>query len=148
MWEFTPVDQLYVQLLADRPGGSQGYPMFQTADRGDSEPPHFDGPEQVQDGSAATYSATASTFGATTGLVPLSSWPQSTAGAAATVLAVGVGFPNGLSITSGRDNALLLPEHAQLQFQPMVRATEKSYAAPVSPRGGHNRRGAPRRRGS
>jgi hypothetical protein len=88
MWEFQPAHDFIVELVG-RAGGNPMRPMILAADRGDSEPPHFDGPEQTRDGSAATYSGTAATLGVASGLPDVSAWPQSAAGAATTVLPIG-----------------------------------------------------------
>lgn len=115
--------------------------MLLPADRSDSNPPHFDGPDQTPDGSAATYSGTAPATGAISGLPGLSTLPYS-GGAVPTFRVAMPALLNGVPITSGRDDALGLPEHASLQFRlPVMEPVRipKSHDAPGGPRDDRNR---------
>jgi hypothetical protein len=144
MWEFQPAHDFIVELVG-RAGGNPMRPMILAADRGDSEPPHFDGPEQTRDGSAATYSGTAATLGVASGLPDVSAWPQSAAGAATTVLPIGPVQRNLMPVIPDPQaifSSLSLPEHAALQFElPVMEPVRipKSHHAPTGPRSGRNR---------
>ena len=115
-------------------------PMILPADRGDSEPPHFDGPEQTMDGTAWSYSGTAPTFGVANFLPQLSTSPDS--GGALPTFRLARPLPsNRVPITPG-DEVLGLPEHAALQFQlPVMEPVRipKSNPAPTGLRSGRNR---------
>jgi hypothetical protein len=128
MWEFTPVDQLYIEQLAGQPGGSPARPTLQPTDRGDSDPPHFEGPEQTRDGSASTYSGTAGTFGAINGLQQLSTLPYS-GGAISTFGAVS-SLPQFSAVPYGGGAVPTYrpPEHASLRQlpPPVVRTPAQS----------------------
>jgi hypothetical protein len=144
MWEFRPAHDFIAQ-LAGQAVRNPMRPMISPADRGDSEPPHFDGPEQTRDGSAATYSGTAATLGVASGLPGVSAWPRSAAGAATTVLPIGPVQRYLMPVTPDPQaifSSLGLPEHAALQFQlPVMEPVRipKSHRAPTGPRSGRNR---------
>lgn len=140
MWEFEPAHDFIVQ-LASQAAGNPMQPVFHPADRSDSEPPHMDGPEQTMDGSAASYSGTASATGTINGLPGLSTLPYS-GGAALTFRVATPKPPNWMPIASGWDDVLGLPEHATLQFGlPMMEPARipKAHEAPTGPRSNRNR---------
>jgi hypothetical protein len=146
MWQFQPAHD-FIAELAGRAGGNPMLPMFQALDHGDSEPPHTDGPEQIRDGSAATYSGTAATLGVTGGLPDISAWPpQSAAGAATTAMVPGGPVQRALMPATPYPQAtfslLGLPEHATLQsglpvMEPVPIPEPRQ--APTGPRSGRNR---------
>jgi hypothetical protein len=119
MWEFQPAHDFMAQLAGEAVRNPMR-PMILPADRGDSEPPHFDGPEQTPDGSAATYSGTAATLGVASGRPDVSAWPQSAAGAATTVLPIDPVQRYFMPVTPDPQaifSSLGLPEHAALEFE-------------------------------
>jgi hypothetical protein len=143
MWPFQPARD-FISRLVGQAGANPMRPMLSPSDRGDSEPPHFDGPEQTLPGSAATHSGTAPTLGVASGLPVYSAWPQSAAGAATTVPSVGPVRQNAIPVTAGplTTFSMALPEHATLRSGlPVMEPAPipKAHDAPGWPRSGRNR---------
>jgi len=117
MWPAPPSPAFRV--LGQPTSGSPARQVFLPAGRGDSEPPHSDGPEQTPDGSAALYSGTAPTFGVADFLPQRSEFLDS-----------GGAFPTfTVDAWAGRSSPPVrvtprsladLPEHAALQQLPPV----------------------------
>jgi hypothetical protein len=150
MWPSEP-PSLAFRALGEPTARSPARPMFSPAGRGDSEPPHSDGPDQTLDGSAATYSGTASTFGVANFSPQPGTLPDS-GGAVSTFPAAAWTSRNWATLAAGQSHAPVvadLPEHAPLQQLPLViRVPAESRAVPASLRADRSQRRNPGRRGS
>jgi hypothetical protein len=150
MWPSTP-PSLAFRALGGPTARRPARPMFSPTGRGDSEPPHSDGPDQTLDGSAATYSGTASTFGVANFSPQLGTLPDS-GGAVSTFPAAARTSRNWATLAAGQGHAPVLadlPEHAPLQqLPPVIRIPAEARAVPASPRVDRSRRPNPGRRGS
>ena len=121
MWPSPPPD-LAFQALGQLTGRSPARQVFLPAGRGDSEPPHSDGPDQTLDGLAADYSGTAPTFRVADFWPQLSAFPDS-GGAVPTFTVDTWTSRNWTQLAAGRVHASVLaalPEHAPLQQLPPV----------------------------
>lgn len=121
MWPSTPPN-LAFRALGQLAGGSPARQMFLPAGRGDSEPPHSDGPDQTLDGLTADYSGTAPTFKVADFLPQPSAFPDN-GGAVPTFTVDTWTSRNWAQLATGQGHAPVLadlPEHAPLQQLPPV----------------------------
>jgi hypothetical protein len=147
-FEFKPPGQeVLARLMGPLSVRSPAGVVLSPVERGDSEPPHPEGPDQTRDGSPASHSGTAPIFWAINGLPQLSTLPYS--GAVPTSPRTGSVLRNWALTAGGQDLDIGLPEHALLPpLPPVIRMPSGFPDAQAVLRSDRGQRGKPGRRAS